>query len=272
MKATFAKLAFLALIGWSHCVSHGQEAKRELETDRDSFTQALTVVGEHRLMLESAWSYIDNRHSKDTHSFPELLLRYGVTEEIEIRFGTNYEVGGEPSSVSGNSGTLFERSEGHDASELVEESLVRYGVKTQLSTQRGWVPLSAVTLTGTTPTSGPATTSNLLVGSVFGWELPNRWVYANELRYGLQSIDGDGFNSWAPSSVLQVPLSEATKIHVEYFGIFSDGAEVESVKHFFSSGAHHLLRENLEIGLRVGWGLNDQSPNFFTNFGFGWFY
>jgi hypothetical protein len=32
------------------------------------------------------------------------------------------------------------------------------------------------------------------------------------------------------------------------------------------------VTENLEVGVRVGWGLNDQTPRFFSNVGFGWRY
>jgi hypothetical protein len=33
---------------------------------------------------------------------------------------------------------------------------------------------------------------------------------------------------------------------------------------------HYLITPNLEVGLRLGWGLNEQSAAFFTNVGFGW--
>ena len=37
-----------------------------------------------------------------------------------------------------------------------------------------------------------------------------------------------------------------------------------------SFGGHVLVTEDFEIGLRVGWGLTDSSPDFFTNVGIGW--
>jgi hypothetical protein len=33
---------------------------------------------------------------------------------------------------------------------------------------------------------------------------------------------------------------------------------------------HYLVTPDLEVGVRVGWGLNDQSARFFSNAGFGW--
>ncbi len=72
--------------------------------------------------------------------------------------------------------------------------------------------------------------------------------------------------------MIKVPLGERWKAHVEYFGIFSEGREVETSQQFFSPGTHYLITPNLEVGCRVGWGLNDESPNFFSNVGFGWRY
>src|SRR5262249_57778444 len=112
----------------------------------------------------------DNRRVPETHSFPELLLRYGLTKRLELRLGWNYEVG------SGNE------------------------------------------------TSG---------------------------------------------SVGKVPVGERWNVHAEYFGLFSRNKEQEFSKHFISPGAHYLITDDFEVGVRVGWGLNDQSARFFTNAGFG---
>src|SRR5262249_28855880 len=58
-----------------------------IETDRDSFTPATTTAGRGRLIVESAYSFLDNRGVPETHSFPELLCRYGLTERLELRLG-----------------------------------------------------------------------------------------------------------------------------------------------------------------------------------------
>ena len=261
-------VAFLA-VHFNDC-TYGQEAVegREIETDRDSFTPALTTVSREKLLVESAWSYIDNKGVADTHSLPELLLRYGWTDQVELRFGTNYEIGGEASDVSTNSGF----SELPDSGGLHEESKVTYGVKTALTSQSGWRPQSAITLAGATPTSGEESASSLISSYVIGWELANRLTIASALRYGTGVAEEDHFNSWAPSTVIKMPIWERASVHAEYFGDSSDGKDKEFVRHFFSPGIHYLVSSNLEVGLRTGWGLNEQSANFFSNIGFGWQY
>ena len=69
---------------------------------------------------------------------------------------------------------------------------------------------------------------------------------------------------------LRVPLSERFQVHAEYFGLMSQKRSSDFSNHFFSPGMHYLITPNLEVGLRLGWGLNQQTAPFFTNVGFGW--
>jgi Putative MetA-pathway of phenol degradation len=90
------------------------------------------------------------------------------------------------------------------------------------------------------------------------------------LRYATATGGDDHFIIWAPSTVLRVPVDEHWGVHAEYFGEFAQQAQTNFVRHFFSSGIHYLVTDNLEVGVRVGWGLNDQTSRLFTNVGFGW--
>ena len=90
------------------------------------------------------------------------------------------------------------------------------------------------------------------------------------MRYGLDSERGDHFNEWAPSVVLRVPFGEKFAGHIEYFGIITSGKERNTSEHFISPGVRYLVTPDLELGVRLGWGLNQQSARFFTNVGFGW--
>jgi hypothetical protein len=240
------------------------EEESEIETDRDSFTPSTSVAGKSRLIFETAYSFIDNRGVPETHSFPEILARYGVSENVELRFGWNYEVGGAGNPITGNVPDSF--SEG---ASLERASTLLYGAKIFLTEQGYWMPESSVIIQGFTPTSGEANDTNVSATYVAGWTLPNRWIWDSALRYSTSSLEEDRFNVWAPSTVLKVPFSERWNGHMEYFGVFTDGREVESVQHFISPGLHYTVTPDLEVGFRVGWGLNNQSPNFFSNVGLG---
>jgi hypothetical protein len=236
-----------------------------LETDRDSFTPSTRTVSVDRWIVESAYSFVDNRNAKETHSFPEVLLRYGLTERLELRFGANYEVGGEGANVSGNSGG----SDFESAGELVHESQLLYGAKLRLSEQVGWSPESSFIAQAHTPTSGPDPATALSLGYVFGWEFPNEWKLDSAIRFGADKEGDDRFEAWATSVVLRKSIAERWNVHVEYFGRFTQNRADNVASHFFSPGLHYLVTPNFEIGTRVGWGLNDDTPHFFNNTGFG---
>lgn len=236
----------------------------EIETDRDSFTPATSTAGHRRWILESAYSFIDNRRVYETHSLPELLLRYGITERLEGRFGTNYEIGGAGNPISANVPDDLP-----DEPTLEEETNVSYGIKYGLINQTGWIPKSSILIVGYTPVAGEQTNTNLGLAYVGGWTFANRWMLEGAMRYTTGGLEEDDFNVWSPSTVLKFPVGDRWKGHIEYFGVFSEGRERETAQHFVSPGAHYLILPDLEVGSRFGWGIGDDSPNFFLNIGGG---
>jgi hypothetical protein len=252
-------------MGLSMQGSEAPEEESEIETDRDSFTPSTRVAEVGTWIVESSYSFIDNRRVFDTHSLPELLLRRGINDWMELRFGYNYEVGGAGNPISGNI-----PSDLGDEPELEEEARLLYGTKIYTTSQSGWVPESSILLHGYTPTFGKETATTFAAAYVFGWKLPNRMIWDSGMRFATSKFEEDEFGVWSPSTVLKMSIGEKWKAHVEYFGVFTQGRETESAQHFFSPGAHYLLTKNLEVGLRVGWGLNDQAPDFFSNIGVGW--
>ncbi|MGC3968166.1 MAG: hypothetical protein QM775_12590 [Pirellulales bacterium] len=175
----------------------------EIETDRDSFTLATTTAGRRRTIVESAYTFLDNRRVPDTNSVPELLLRHGVNDWFELRFGTNYEVGGAGNPVSANIPDDLE-----DEPDLEEEANVSYGIKLGLHEQNGLLPRAAITLQGATPTAGAATDTHFSTTYVAGWNLAGGATWDSAVRYGTGSLDDDHFNVWSPSTVLKLPIGE----------------------------------------------------------------
>lgn len=241
------------------------EEEDEIETDRDSFTPATSTAGFRRLIVESAWSFIDNRRVPDTNSLPELVTRYGINDWLELRLGWNWEAGGAPNTISSGGSDPEEAT----ANEVEFDSQVFYGLKALMTNQGYWVPQSSLILQAGTPTSGKDTATQLIATYAFGWQLANRWKWDSSIRYGYDSSEGDHFNIWAPSTVLKIPIGEQWAVHGEYFGVMSQGRARDTSVHYFSPGVHYLITPDLEIGIRVGWGLNDQASNFFSNIGFG---
>jgi hypothetical protein len=242
-----------------------QERREPIETDRDSFTPSTRTAGRGLVILESAYSFIDNPGFPETHSFPELVTRFGVTERIELRLGWNAEIGGGGNDITGSQGDVS-----LDTPHAKYEYRLTYGMKAVVTEQQQWIPQSAFIAEAFTPTGGASNYTQFVGTYVFGWKTPRDRQVAAALRYGTASESGDHFGIWGPSVVLKVPLSEHWEVHGEYFGLFSQGKENNFTRHYLSPGFRYLITENLEVGVRVGWGLNDQAARFFSNAGVGW--
>ena len=136
------------------------------------------------------------------------------------------------------------------------------------------MPRSVAIIQGITPTGGgspgTSTATRLVATYASGWAFPNRWQLDTSMRYGLASENGIHFSEWSPSAVLRVPLGEKLAVHAEYFGVVTAGKEHNRTFHYFSPGVRYLVTPDLELGIRVGWGLNEQSARFISNVGFGW--
>lgn len=248
---------------WESSENNEAEKDEPLETDRDSFTFATTTVGRGRTIVEVSSSQIDNRRTPDTNSYPEMITRYGLTERLELRLGWNFEAGGGGDVSNGDAGGESEELG------VRKESRISYGFKYALTKQKAWRPASACIIQASTPTSGSETASRFIVGYVFGWTFFDNWKLDSSIRYGADAEAGDHFNDWAPSVVLKVPVHEKWTVHGEYFGIFTDGKASNANPQYLSPGINYLITPDVEVGIRTGWGLNQDAANFFSNIGLG---
>jgi len=248
---------------WVRQAGESEENESEIETDRDSLTPATTTAAAGRTIFESSYSMIDNRSAARAHSYPEILTRIGLTDRIELRLGWNYEAGGGNSISNGDPGGELETGQSSHESQLL------YGLKFGMTKQQSWIPQSACVLQATTPTSGVENYTDLQVGYVFGWKLQDDWQLDSAIRYFVTKEEGDHFNQWVPSVVLKRTFAEKWAGHVEYFGNFTNARAHNLNQQYLSPGLHYLITPDVEIGVRVGWGLNQDAANFFSNVGLG---
>lgn len=248
-------------------------AESEFGTDRDAFTPSTHSVDRGVLLTEWSYVYIDNLAGLPTNSYPELLVRYGAGDRLELRCGANYAVGSQGSIV-----TSVEVGDSPiDGSTLHETSLL-YGLKYDLSARQGLVPESCIIVEGSTPTFGDQMGTVPVTTLVAGWEVPLAfpsrhalpWRVDTALRYAYSEGTAAWFSRWSPSSVLRMPVTPRFEVHAEWFGSFSQGLADDLHQPFFSPGLHHVLTDRLEIGLRVGWGLSREAAPFFADAGIAW--
>jgi hypothetical protein len=234
----------------------------ELHTDRDAFTPSTFCIDPGTALWEMSHVYIDNREGLPTNSYPELLCRIGRSEWFEWRLGVNYSVGSQ-----GNVVTSVEAGELPFGGNALYESNFLYGFKLKTSRQEGLLPESCFIMEATTPMYGEEFGTEPVATTVFGWEFPAGWRCDAAMRYAYAESDTAWFSRWGPSVVLRLPVTERWEVHAEYFGTFTQGLIDDVNRPFLSPGTHLILGENMELGLRVGWGLTADAANFFSDAG-----
>lgn len=240
-----------------------------IETDRAAFTPAISTSPIGRMIIESGYSFIANRHLPSEHSFPEILLRFGLSENIELRFGWNDQLGGGASIVS-----PIQRQEGLAAAALKAAPISYqngfvFGAKLRLISQSGWIPANTVIVQGYKPTFGDTLKGEVDATYIVGWEFAPRWQLNGALRYATESEFKDDWAIWSPSVVFKAPFAERWTASIEYFSVIPQGQSRGVSQHFAGPGLQFLITPDAQVNLRVGTGLSSVSPEFYMTIGLG---
>jgi hypothetical protein len=241
-----------------------------VETDRASFVPALSTATRGNVILESGYSYIAERqHLGSTHSVPELVIRYGISESFEARFGWNEEVAGGGSMVS-----PVQQEEGLVAPPRIRPSVVTVnrfmgGFKWRLLEQAGWFPKQTVIFESYLPSYGDTKRKEVAATYAFGWEFAPRWMLNGSIRYATESQQHDDWGTWSPAIVFKAPLAERWTGQLEAFGIIPQGQARGVPQYNIGPGVQVLLTPAIQLNLRAGTGLNSVSPQFYMSAGFG---
>lgn len=237
-----------------------------LETDANSFTFAVRTADKNRIIFESGYTNIRIGKSTTKQSFPESLVRYGLTDRLELRFGYNYETtptyrDAVEGDIVGNFG-------------INAQQQIYYGFKYQVSRQekeKQWQPTSAFLFQFHTPIASEQTHTQIRLGYALGWRLPNGWFVDTGFRYGTDRELGYNYTLWAPSSVVKIPFGRRKRWYTqfEYFGIVSEYRPRNFSKQFVDTGLHYFITPNWEIGATVSFGINEQTRGTMINAGTG---
>lgn len=245
--------------------------EERMETERHDFTQSATTVGRGVLQIESGYSYFykDSDEIESSHTAPETLLRWGVTEDIELRLRWNY------------AWKFIKDEEDESGSEDL-----RYSIKLQMTRPEcdcSWMPLSALEVRGTAPTGGDDFTTNgaeLSLDYIYQWQLTENMTIAGSTGFGTDGFGDFGlvppedfadakFTFITQSAVLGMDLTNKNTAYFEWFGVFTSGLDEEFSLSFLNVGFDHYFTDNFLIDFRLGAGLNETSDDFFSGVGGG---
>lgn len=242
--------------------------EERIETERHDFTQSTKTVGRGVFQLESGYSYFykdEDNEIEQTHVTPEMLLRYGISEDIEFRLRFNY-------------GWIFI----DEADDLQGSQDLIWSFKLGMTEERGRIPESALELRFTAPTGGDDFSTDRVdhgIDYIYGWELSEAWELYGSTGYGTGGLDDfgllpenpaeDWFVVWNQSVALATELSERVTVYNEFFGLFSHALEDEFSILVYNIGADYYVNDNFVLDVRFGKGLTPDADDFFTGVGGG---
>jgi hypothetical protein len=233
------------------------QGPRPIDTDRPDQTESSALVPARHVQLEFGLAYTEDAPGDEVLEAPALLVRYGVIDRLELRFGlpaltTQFASGAE---------TDFSDPE--------------LGAKIALWQERGWRPEAAL-LVGTTLPLGSNDLSSHRFDPAFrfsfGHTLPRGFSLGYNLGAAWETVaDGNGAGRdtlarFEYTAALGYDFTDRWGGFVELFGDAPLGDSGGSA-HSLDGGLTYLLRENLQLDLAAGLGLDSEAPDWFVTAG-----
>ena len=242
-------------------------------TDRPDFTESAETIPYGHLQLEAGYTFTldkENRVKTRDHTMPEFLLRIGLIENVELRIGwegysyTHTREVRREQTPEGGYRTIVDRKWEQGANDLT------LGMKFKFVEQDGIIPHFATIVEMGIPTGS----ANVSPGDVepgvvllYAWDLNDIFTLSGNTGFFVLREGTHQFFQTTQSVSLAYAITDKLGGYVEYFGLFPDVIG-EDCSHNLNTGFTYLLTENLQLDWRIGMGLNEQAPDFFTGIGF----
>ena len=221
-------------------------------SDRPSFTTGPDLMDPNTWQLELGYTYRDDAGDgdDDVGSFPETLVRYGLDDKIELRFGWD--------------GYDFV----DDADDRANDSF--FGVKYALPGD--WLSLGTdkMALIGTISVPTGSGESELDPQVLLGWSknLNEAMTLSGNLGIGYPTDEttGDRFTQGVFSVMCARDMGSDTTLFGEYYTNFPAEDE-EDAEHVLQAGVMHMIGPDTQLDFRTGIGLNDQADDWIVGIG-----
>ncbi len=256
------------LFGGGRSSSTRDPWEERIETDRHDFTQSATTVGRGVSQIEMGYSYFyrDNAEEiEQSHTTPELMLRLGLTEDIEFRVRWDY------------AWQFVDEGESIDSAEDL-----RWAFKLGTTEQDGLIPESALEVRFTVPTGGSAFSTERVefgLDYIYDWKLSDVCRFYGSSGFSTNGLDDFGlipeepaaerFLVWSQSFAVGLELTERVTMYNEIFGIFSHALVDDYRIVIYNIGVDYYVTDDIVFDVRVGMGLTPDSDDFFTGVGGG---
>ncbi len=241
-------------------------------SDRGGFSDGYSVVPRGYSHLEFGYSFFHDKENKSrtkSHLLGEFSYRTGLWENFELRikwsgysFTESHFEG--TSRWAGRNVMLTDHEDGGTDMSL--------GFKTQLVKQKHLIPNLSIIPAISLPTgTGSKSTGDVDPEMRLAWNysLSEKWsVYGVGLATWLSDDEGRFFQSGA-SLATSYQFTPRLGGYLEYYGLYPNSRDSDA-QHNIDFGPLILVNDNFQIDIRVGFGLNEEAPDFQAGIGFSY--
>ncbi len=197
-----------------------------IQTDRPSFTLAPTTVPQGWVQLETGFVTVSAEDSQSTftwNSFPQMNLRIGILPRVEFR-----------ALWGGISTARLTGKSSHGTLRFAGASSTEFGVKIQVSQQRGWLPQSALITDVIIPTGNFYGTpyqltafyawesASPLIDYIYFWRLSERFSVGGSSGLVIGTNNGTTVDHFFQSAILKFHWTRRLTLFTEYYEVFTD--------------------------------------------------
>ena len=228
----------------------------DLVTDRPDQTESSVIVPVGLLQIETGYLHESVTSDISNTLYNSTLLRYGFTENLEIRFGVGYLKNVEEPNI-GDAG-------------IITKGLIPLliGSKLYVAEEKGIWPEVAFCAGFSLPESGSSKFKTSYLAPILKI-LASHTISPNlSIGYNIGAVwDGETARATGIYTVSAgMSVYEGFGIFIENYAFFRKGFFDNRI----DAGITWLLRKNLQLDLSGGLGLNNKAPNGFISFGFSW--
>ena len=227
------------------CAGAASQELPPVTAERPGFSSSPVVLAPSTLQLESGYQYTRERGSTDVddHTLPFALVRVGLIERLELQLGW--------------AGYSWRETNGQDLDGAYDANI---GLKWQVSDGDASLPL-ALFAGVTLPTGNRRFGRDGVEPSIGAF-----WSYSLQLDWFGTALLSEVNDEVLVGNALGANLPVATDVssYIEYFGIYGASGGPE---HYLNGGVAYLPRNDMQLDLYLGAGLNGVAADFFLGFG-----